>query len=60
MLAVGDVGKCQIEPTSSGDQSIHKYNQEMVDYWESFFCVPYCEDSTDVKDARPGMWAQRE
>jgi hypothetical protein len=32
MLAVGDVGKCQIEPTSSGDQSIHKYNQERVDY----------------------------
>ncbi len=31
----------RIEPTSSGDQSIHKYNQEMVD-WESrpFFFVP--------------------
>ena len=31
----------RIEPTSSGDQSVHKYNQEMVD-WESrpFFLFP--------------------
>lgn len=58
----------RIEPTSSGDQSIHKYyNQEMVD-WESrpFFMFPWAVYGTSLlfqtiswSSKKLGMWAQR-